>query len=94
MKKASKKSSRDLRALAALPDAKIDLSDIPEARDWSRAVIGKFYRPIKKSVTVRLDADVLAWLKSRGKGYQTRINRLLRAAMQNHPRRHARSRRS
>jgi uncharacterized protein (DUF4415 family) len=94
MKKASKKLSKELRALAALPDAKIDLSDIPESRDWTGALVGKFYRPIKKSVTVRLDADVLAWLKSRGKGYQTRINRLLRAAMENHPRRRARSRRS
>jgi uncharacterized protein (DUF4415 family) len=90
MKKASKKQSKELRALAALPDAKIDLSDIPESRDWTGALVGNFYRPIKKSVTVRLDADVLDWLRSRGKGYQTRINRLLRAAMENQPRRQRR----
>lgn len=50
-------------------------------RDWSKAVVGKFYRPIKEPVTLRLDADVLAWLKSSGPGYQTRINILLRQLM-------------
>jgi len=81
MKKVSRKQLKELRALAALPDDKIDLSDIPEVRDWSNAVVGRFYRPIKKSLTIRLDADVLAWLKASGRGYQTRINRLLRVAM-------------
>jgi uncharacterized protein (DUF4415 family) len=51
--------------------------------DWSKAVVGKFYRPIKKPLTIRVDADVLAWLKGQGKGYQTRINALLRSAMEN-----------
>lgn len=60
----------------------VDTSDIPEVKDWRRAEVGKFYRPIKKSVTVRLDMDVLAWLKSQGAGYQTRINALLRRAME------------
>jgi uncharacterized protein (DUF4415 family) len=46
-------------------------------------VVGKFYRPIKKPLTIRLDADVLAWLKGQGRGYQTRINALLRSAMDN-----------
>lgn len=68
-------------------DEEIDTSDIPEVVDWSKGVVGKFYRPIKEPVTIRLDADVLAWLKSQGRGYQTRINRLLRAAMKPHPRR-------
>ena len=45
-------------------------------------VVGKFYRPIKKPLTIRLDADVLDWLKSKGKGYQTRLNSLLRTAME------------
>jgi uncharacterized protein (DUF4415 family) len=53
----------------------------------SRAVVGKFYRPIKKAVTIRLDADVLAWLKSQGTGYQTRINAFLRRAMEKDVRR-------
>jgi uncharacterized protein (DUF4415 family) len=81
MKKLSRKQAKELRALAALPDKEIDLSDLPEVRDWSGAVVGKFYRPIKKTVTLRIDMDVLAWLKSQGRGYQTRINKLLRGAM-------------
>jgi uncharacterized protein (DUF4415 family) len=71
-----------LAALRDQRDEDIDLSDIPELTDASRAVIGKFYRPIKMPVTVRLDADVLGWLKSKGVGYQTRINALLRQAME------------
>jgi uncharacterized protein (DUF4415 family) len=63
-------------------DREIDTSDILPAPDWSRAVVGKFYRPIKKPLTIRLDADVLAWLKGQGKGYQTRINALLRSSME------------
>jgi uncharacterized protein (DUF4415 family) len=89
MKKASRKRAKELRTLAALPDEKIDLSEMPEVRDWSRAVVGKFYRPIKKSLTIRLDADVLAWLKSGGRGYQTRVNKLLRSAMDGRARRKA-----
>ena len=87
MQKVSSRSERELKALDALPDDQIDFSDIPEILDWSKAVRGKFYRPIKKSVTVRLDADVLAWLKSQGRGYQTRINALLRSAMERQTRR-------
>ena len=89
MKKAYKKQEKELRTLAALPDKEIDLSDAPEAKDWSRAMVGKFYRPIKKPLTIRLDADVLAWLKAGGRGYQTRINKLLRSAMDGRLRRKA-----
>jgi uncharacterized protein (DUF4415 family) len=64
-----------------MKDEDIDFTDIPEKTDWSKAVVGKFYRPRKKSLTVRIDADVLAWLKAQGKGYQTRLNALLREAM-------------
>jgi uncharacterized protein (DUF4415 family) len=87
MSKASRRQAKELAALAALPDNRIDLTDAPEVRDWSRAVVGKFYRPIKKSLTIRLDADVLAWLRGQGRGYQTRINKLLRAAMESQARR-------
>jgi uncharacterized protein (DUF4415 family) len=87
MTKPSKKQKKELAALAAMRDDQIDFSDAPEVRDWSRAVVGKFYRPIKKSLTIRLDADLLAWLKSHGRGYQTRINKLLRAAMDGQSRR-------
>jgi len=74
---------RELAALAALPDDQIDTSDIPElpSNAWKDALRGKFYRPVKQAVSLRLDADVVAWLKKRGKGYQTRANRILRERM-------------
>jgi uncharacterized protein (DUF4415 family) len=77
------KQKRDLAALAALPDDRIDTSDIPELpfRAWKDAVRGRFYRPVKQAVSLRLDTDVVAWLKKRGKGYQTRANHLLRLQM-------------
>ncbi len=70
-----------LDRLAAMPDEDIDLSDMPEITDWSNAVRGKFYRPIKQQVTLRLDADVLHWFKTHAegsRGYQTKINAALR----------------
>ena len=74
---------RRLEKLAQMPDADIDLSDIPELTEkfWRNAVRNPFYRPIKKQLTLRLDADVIAWLRKKGKGYQTRANELLREAM-------------
>lgn len=72
----------ELRTLSEMSDKEIDLSDIPEITDWSSAVAGKFYRPVKESVTVRLDADVVHWLKRDGKGYQTRLNVILRREME------------
>lgn len=81
MRKLTKQQAEDIERLKNMKDEDIDYSDIPEITDWSNAVRGKFYRPIKKSVTIRLDADVLAWLKSQGAGYQTRLNAMLRQAM-------------
>ncbi len=81
MRTVSTKQAEEIRALGRMPDGQIDLSDIPLVADSSKALVGKFYRPIKKSLTIRIDADVLAWLKAQGKGYQTRINGLLREAM-------------
>src|ERR1700760_291018 len=77
------KQKRDLRALAARPESEIDLSDIPEATEkfWKNAVRNPWYRPRKQQVTLRIDADVLAWLRRGGKGYQSRLNALLRDAM-------------
>jgi uncharacterized protein (DUF4415 family) len=82
MKKTAKKADEELAALAAMPDEEIDTSDIPEITDWSKAVVGRFYRPVKEAVTIRLDADVLDWLKQGGRGYQTRVNKILRAVME------------
>ncbi len=83
MRKLTKEQKRDIAAIAAKKDADIDFSDIPEVVDWSGAEVGKFYRPPKKPVTMRLDQDVLDWLKAYGKGYQTKVNMLLRHAMAN-----------
>ena len=76
-------TAEEKEALLKLGKQGIDYSDIPETRpeDWSNAVRGAFYRPVKKPVSVRIDTDVLMWLKSKGKGYQTRINQILRQAM-------------
>lgn len=73
----------ELKALATLPDSDIDYSDIPPLDDsfWKNAVRNPFYKPTKTSTTVRVDSDVLVWLKVQGKGYQTRINEILREAM-------------
>ncbi len=68
----------ELKRLASMSDEAIDFSDIPEQLDWSGATVGKFYRPVKKQVTLRIDADVLAWFKSRGGKYQTAVNAALR----------------
>jgi uncharacterized protein (DUF4415 family) len=83
MKKLSKSQQDELMALDAKSEHEIDFSDIPAttAQDWLGAERGKFYRPIKQQLTVRVDADVLAWLKSQGKGYQSRLNDILRNAM-------------
>jgi uncharacterized protein (DUF4415 family) len=69
-----------LKALAALPDNEIDFSDIPEVTEerWKNAVL---YHPVKQQITARLDSDVLHWLKSQGRGYQSRINSILREKM-------------
>jgi uncharacterized protein (DUF4415 family) len=83
MSKLTKQQKRDTRAIAAKRDEDIDFSDAPAVVDWSEAEIGKFYRPAKKPVTMRLDIDVIAWLKADGRGYQTKANWLLRHAMLN-----------
>jgi uncharacterized protein (DUF4415 family) len=74
---------RRLAQLAQRPDSEIDFSDIPPATEsfWKNAVRNPFYRPVKQQLTVRLDADVVAWLRQQGKGYQTRLNSVLREAM-------------
>jgi len=78
-----KQRQRQLGSLAAIPDSDIDTSDIPELTgdQLQLAVRGQMYRPIKKPVTMRLDADVIAWLKQDGQKYQTKANALLRREM-------------
>ena len=83
--KCSDKQDAEIQRLLAkgtVPDDQLDLSDIPEITDWSNAVRhNQFYRPVKQQTSIRLDADVLAWFKAQGKGYQTRMNEILREAM-------------
>jgi uncharacterized protein (DUF4415 family) len=71
----------ELATLAAEPEDKIKLDDIPEIRDWSGAIRGRFFRPVKQSISLRVDRDVLAWFKSLGSGYQSRMNAALREHM-------------
>ncbi|MGE3875604.1 MAG: BrnA antitoxin family protein [Parvibaculaceae bacterium] len=83
MKKTLSKSEREmLEKLKKLPDSQIDTDDIPEApqANWRLARRDHLYRPVKQPVTIRIDADVLAWFKEHtgGQGYQTEINRVLR----------------
>jgi uncharacterized protein (DUF4415 family) len=102
MKKGASKPSKaeqlaELAALAALPDEAIDTSDAAEMLDWSSAKRGLFYRPLKQQLTLRLDADVIAWFKAQAtskEGYQTRINRALREYVHGHSRRRGQSKRA
>jgi len=79
----TRRQKENLKKIARIKDEDIDFSDIPELTDewFARAVRGKFYRPVKEIVSIRLDKDVLAFYRSQGPGYQTRINDTLRAAM-------------
>ena len=77
----AKEQKVEIETLANLPDEEIDASDIPEILDWSGAKRALLYRPVKQQITLRLDADVLAWFRANtpsGRGYQTEINRVLR----------------
>jgi len=91
--KRTRKPTDELARLAALSDAEIDTSDVPEVVDWRGAIRGRFYRPVKQLVTIRLDADVVAWFKSRNPTYQTAVNRALRDYMLDHLRGRKRNRR-
>jgi uncharacterized protein (DUF4415 family) len=83
-KKDVAKLKAELAALKAMPDEDIDTSDIPEVTDWHAAVRGQFYRPVKKAISLRVDADVLAWFRSLGSKYQSRMNEALREYMRRH----------
>src|ERR1039458_5467466 len=80
----------ELDALAAMPESEIDTTEMPPITDWSHAVRGPFYRPIKRPLSLRVDADILDWFQRQGQGYQTRMNFALREEVEGH-RKHARS---
>lgn len=85
-KSISQRSTTDWAKVDALKDEDIDLTDDPEAtyEMFAKAVVRKGLKPLpaKQQITLRLDEDVLTWFKQQGKGYQTRINQLLRAYME------------
>ena len=87
-KKPRQLSPAETHRLEAAP---IEYSDTPPLGDEFFTKARAARPPTKQQLTIRLDADVLAWLKSNGRGYQTRINRILRAAMESPPVRRSRS---
>jgi len=77
-------SKKDWDRVSAIKDDAIDCSDIPEIKGLSglRPRLDRnLYKPVKVAITCKLDADILAWLKQEGKGYQTRLNSILRQVM-------------
>ena len=74
----------NLKALSARPESEIDTTDMPPITDWSHAVRGPFYRPIKRPLSLRVDADILDWFQRQGQGYQTRMNSALREYVERH----------
>ena len=77
----------ELDALAAMPEDQINTAALPEQKDWSGARRGVFFRPIKKQLTLRLDADLIEWFRTHapnGEGYQTSINSALREYVAQH----------
>jgi uncharacterized protein (DUF4415 family) len=93
MKKPAGKSRTDGKRVDALQDQKIDFRDTPELTPemFARAIVRRGLKPVarKRQLTIRIDGDVLEWYRRQGPGYQTRINALLRAYMQEHPRKNA-----
>jgi uncharacterized protein (DUF4415 family) len=84
-----KKSGTDFERLDAMTDADIDLSDIPEVTPemFAKGVVRHGLKPVtKRQLTLRLDSDVIEWFRAQGGGYQTRMNALLRAYMEEHKR--------
>lgn len=82
----SKRVRTELERLAVMPDSEIDYSDVPAMKALPAQVhVGRFYRPLKQQISLRVDADVLAWFRSRGKKYQTYMNAVLRREMQARP---------
>jgi uncharacterized protein (DUF4415 family) len=77
-KKLTTEEQAALDAFAAMPDSEIDTSDMPEVTDWSEAVRGGLYRPVRRLTSLRPDADLLEWFKRGGEGCQSGINAALR----------------
>lgn len=73
----------ELNRLSRMPDSQIDYSDAPTVKPFPSEIhVGRFYKPVKQQISIRVDADVLAWFRSLGKRYQTHMNDVLRREMQ------------
>ena len=78
----TERERKELERLSRIPDSKIDYSDVPRTKAApARVQVGRFYKPVKQQISIRIDADVLAWLRSRGSKYQTYMNDVLRREM-------------
>jgi len=83
-RKIDHRTQHEIAQLSTLDDNSIDTRDIPEVSKWEDAERGRFYRPVKKQVTLRIDADLLAWFRDHSQRYQTRINAALREYVEHH----------
>ena len=74
---------RKIAAISNIKDEEINTTDIQPLTDdsFKNAIFNPYYKPVKKQLTVRLDAVLIEWLKGQGKGYQTRLNDILKKAM-------------
>jgi len=81
------KLQAELDALAQIPESEIDTTEMPPVTDWSNGVRGAFYRPVKRPLSLRLDADIIDWFQRQGQGYQTRMNAALREYVERHRKR-------
>lgn len=82
------RSETDWQRVRNMKDEEIDLSDLPELTPelFANAVVRKNFKviPRKQQLTLRIDQDVIEFFKEQGRGYQTKINQLLRAYMEAH----------
>jgi uncharacterized protein (DUF4415 family) len=87
LKPLTPKLQAELDALAAMPESEIDTAEMLPITDWSHAVRGPFYRPIKGPLSLRVEADILDWFQRQGQGHQTRMNFALREYVEGHRKR-------
>lgn len=80
----SPKLQAEVDALAKMPESDIDTTEMPPIRDWTRGERGALFRPVKRALSLRLDADILDWFQRQGPGYQTRMNSALREYVERH----------
>ncbi|MGH8274447.1 MAG: BrnA antitoxin family protein [Gammaproteobacteria bacterium] len=83
-RKIDHRTQREIDQLSKLDEDSIDTRDIPEVSDWAGAERARFYRPVKQQITLRIDADLLAWFRTHNRRYQTGINAALRDYVEHH----------